>query len=278
MTRPLPLLGSREPWHGGPVAEGATCLLAPNPGPMTLDGTNTWILGGGPTGCVVIDPGPAHEEHLAAIGRVCERAEARIELIVLTHGHDDHSAGARTLARHTGAPVAALDPAHRYGSQGLGAGDVVALGDVELRVVPTPGHTWDSLSFYAPRWGALLTGDTVLGRGTTVVAHPDGRLDDYVASLRRLQILAEETAAGWVWPGHGPVLADPVRVVAEYLDHRQARLDQVRGALDAGAQSLWEVVEAVYSDVPRHLWPAAGLSVAAQLEYLGRADLIDLGD
>lgn len=275
MTGALPVLGSRDPWSGGLVRDDAICILAPNPGPMTLDGTNTWVLGSGPRGCIVIDPGPADESHLTAIEERTRGMDAPIAVILLTHGHDDHSAGAVTLARRSGAEVRALDPHHRLGSEGLEAGEVVTVGDVELRVIGTPGHTWDSLSFHAPRWEAVLTGDTILGRGTTVVAHPDGRLDDYLASLQRLQTLAREHRLGWVWPGHGPVLADPATVVDEYVTHRRLRLDQVRRALDEGAETLWEVVETVYADVPRAVWPAAALSVAAQVEYLGRADLLD---
>ncbi|WP_235608269.1 MBL fold metallo-hydrolase, partial [Frankia casuarinae] len=121
----------------------AAVLLAPNPGPMTLDGTNTWILrAAGEEGCVVVDPGPDHAGHLATVA-----AAGRVDLILLTHGHVDHSAGAATLHDLTGAPVRALDPVFRLGSEGLTAGDVIATAGVELRVLPTPGHTADSLSF-----------------------------------------------------------------------------------------------------------------------------------
>ena len=109
-------------------------------------------------------------------------AQGPVELVLLTHGHLDHSEGAARLAELTGAPVRALDPAHRLGGQGLAEGDVVAAAGLELRVLATPGHTSDSLSFVLP--DAVLTGDTVLGRGTTVVAHPDGVLAEYLASLR----------------------------------------------------------------------------------------------
>jgi glyoxylase-like metal-dependent hydrolase (beta-lactamase superfamily II) len=115
----------------------------------------------------------------------------------------------------------------------------------------------------------LLTGDTVLGRGTTVVAHPDGRLADYLDSLRRLEELIGVRGLTDLLPGHGPAQADPLSVVRGYLRHRAERLEQVRTAVAAGARTAREVVEVVYADVPREVWPAAELSVRAQLEHLG---------
>jgi glyoxylase-like metal-dependent hydrolase (beta-lactamase superfamily II) len=193
----------------------------------------------------------------------------RIGLVLLTHRHLDHSEAARGFAVEQGVPVRALDPAHRLGDEGLTGGDVVELDGLRLEVVATPGHTGDSLSFVLPDAGALLTGDTVLGRGTTVVAHPDGRLADYLDSLARLEELVAARGLTDLLPGHGPALADPLTVVRAYRRHRAERLDQVRAALAAGARSAREVVEVVYADVPREVWPAAELSVRAQLEYLG---------
>lgn len=239
-------------------------LLAPNPGPMTLEGTNTWVLREpGRSDCVVIDPGPDDEGHLARVA-----AHGPVALVLLTHGHADHAAGAGRLHELTGAPVRALDPRHRLGAEGLAGGDVVAAAGLELQVVATPGHSSDSLCFLLGADAAVLTGDTVLGRGTTVVAHPDGRLDDYLASLQRLAALAGEGAAATLLPGHGPVLADAVAALAGYLEHRRTRLDQVRAAVEAGDRTPAEVVRRVYADVDPSLWPAAELSVRAQLDYL----------
>lgn len=246
-----------------PVTATAGVLLAPNPGPMTLEGTNTWVLRDPASpSCVVIDPGPLHEQHLADVA-----ACGPVVVVLLTHGHADHSEGARRLSELTGAPVRALDPAHRLGDEGLGGGDVVAAAGLELRVLATPGHTADSLSFLLAWAGddtAVLTGDTVLGRGSTVVAHPDGVLADYLSSLRRLRELGELT----VLPGHGPELPSAGTAAERYLAHREARLDQVRAALEAGATTAQQVVRTVYADVDRVLWPAAELSVRAQLTYL----------
>jgi glyoxylase-like metal-dependent hydrolase (beta-lactamase superfamily II) len=256
-------------WAGGDVTPVARCVLAPNPGPMTLDGTNTWVLAApGARRAVVVDPGPADEGHLEAVVRAAGEREASIALVLLTHGHLDHSESARGFAERLGVRVRALDPAQRLGEEGLAGGDVVELDGLVVEVVPTPGHTGDSLSFVLPDSGGLLTGDTVLGRGTTVVAYPDGRLADYLDSLRRLEELVAVRGLTDLLPGHGPALADPLGVVRGYLRHRAERLDQVRAAVAAGARTAREVVEVVYADVPREVWPAAELSVRAQLEYL----------
>jgi glyoxylase-like metal-dependent hydrolase (beta-lactamase superfamily II) len=253
-----PLYGSLRP-----VTEHASVLLARNPSPMTLEGTNTWLLRAPDSpSCLVVDPGPDDAGHLRAVAD----AAGQVHEILLTHGHLDHAAGAAALRELTGAPVRALDPAQRLGGAGLGQGDVVAAAGVELRVLATPGHTADSLCFTLG--DAVLTGDTVLGRGTTVVAHPDGRLAPYLDSLRRLRDLGTRT----VLPGHGPELPDLAAVADAYLAHRQERLEQVRAALDTlGPEAApADVVRVVYADVDPVLWPAAELSVRAQLDYLRR--------
>ncbi len=256
-------------WQGGAFGAHAQCILAPNPGPMTLDGTNTWVLRAGAAGrSLVVDPGPLHAGHLTAVGD----AAGDVAAVLLTHGHADHSEGARTFAERKGCGVRALDPAFGYGDEGLHDGDVVEVDGLEVRVVATPGHTGDSLSFLVLADRAVLTGDTVLGRGTTVVAHPDGRLDDYLGSLRRLRDLAEGHQIDVIWPGHGPVLSDALTTVDYYLAHRAERLEQVRQARAAGATRPMDVVRAVYADVDERLWPAAELSVRAQLDYLQATD------
>ncbi|MBT2411579.1 MBL fold metallo-hydrolase [Streptomyces sp. ISL-12] len=259
----------------GPATARAVNVLAPNASPMTLDGTNTWILAEPGSGlAVVVDPGPLDEGHLRHVVDTAERAGRRVALTLLTHGHPDHAEGAARFAELTGTKVRALDPALRLGEEGLGAGDVVTVGGLELRVVPTPGHTADSLSFHLPADRAVLTGDTVLGRGTTVVAHPDGRLGDYLDSLRRLRSLAVDDGVHTVLPGHGPVLEDAQGAVEYYLAHRANRLAQVETAVEDGYRTPAEVVAQVYADVDRSLWPAAELSVRAQLEYLEEHGLI----
>jgi glyoxylase-like metal-dependent hydrolase (beta-lactamase superfamily II) len=262
-----------RPADGSRAADGmgtarAWCVLAPNPSPMTLDGTNTWIVAdpGWPT-AVVVDPGPDDEGHLQRVLELATAADRRVAQIVLTHGHPDHSAGAARFAELAGAPVGALDPAFRLGSEGFGPGAVLTGGGCELRVVATPGHTADSLSLLLAADGGLLTGDTVLGRGTTVIAG-DGSLGDYLQTLDELRALADEAGLGVLLPGHGPLLADPAGVLDYYIAHRRERLDQVRAALETGARTPAEIVAVVYADVDRALWPAAEQSVRAQLAYL----------
>ncbi|MEU1420114.1 MULTISPECIES: MBL fold metallo-hydrolase [unclassified Kitasatospora] len=260
---------------GGEATPRAVCVLAPNPSPMTLDGTNTWLLSEpGSDLAVVVDPGPLHEGHLRRVIDTVEQQGKRVALTLLTHGHADHSEGAARFAELTGTDVRALDPAYRLGSEGLTHGQRLEIGGLDLRVVATPGHTSDSLTFHLPADGAVLTGDTVLGRGTTMVAHPDGRLGDYLDSLRHLQNMATEHGVRTVLPGHGPVLADALGAVEYYLAHRAGRLAQVETAVEAGCRTADEVVARVYADVDRALWPAAELSVRAQLQYLEDHGLI----
>ena len=261
-------------WNGGTFGESATCVLAPNPNMMTLDGTNTWVLTSGERS-LVIDPGPEIESHLDAVSLTGRDVVG----VLLTHHHADHSEAARTFAERHGCGVRALDPAYRLGDEGLGDGDVVTVGDLEVRVVGTPGHTADSLCFVVPSESAVLTGDTVLGRGTTVVAHPDGQLGAYLDSLDRLHALCSEQGITSIWPGHGPVIEDSLAALEHYRAHRRQRLDQVREAVAtlaaqphpegvAADELPRQVVEIVYADVDPVLWGAAELSVRAQLAYL----------
>jgi len=247
-----------------PVTATASVILAQNPSPMTLEGTNTWLLrASDQESVIVVDPGPLDERHLRLVAE-----HGPVAQILLTHRHVDHTEGAWRLAELTHAPVRALDPTLVLGGEGLAEGDVVAAAGLELRVLATPGHTSDSLCFLLP--DAVLTGDTVLGRGTTLIDHPDGTLGDYLNSLRRLAELVGEFA---VLPGHGPELVDAAATARQYLEHRAQRLDQVREALrtlgvSAADATPRQIVELVYADVDQVLWPAAEWSVQAQLTYL----------
>jgi glyoxylase-like metal-dependent hydrolase (beta-lactamase superfamily II) len=263
-------------WAGGTFGERGRCVLAPNPGLMTLDGTNTWVLREpGARRSVVIDPGPRDPGHLAAV----EEAAGPVGVVLLTHHHLDHSEAAKEFASRMGCGVRALDPAYRLGEEGLRDGDVVEIDGLEVDVVGTPGHTADSLSFLLPAERAVLTGDTVLGRGSTVVAHPDGELGAYLHSLDRLHALADAHQVDRIWPGHGPVIDDALAALDHYIVHRHERLDQVREAVRelaaephpeglASDELPRKVVEIVYTDVDPVLWGAAELSVRAQLAYL----------
>ena len=251
-----------------PVTSWASVVLAHNPGPMTLDGTNTWVVSApGAPSRAVIDPGPADADHLR---RVADRGP--VDLILLTHHHPDHAEGVPEFAERTGAPVRAWDAELCAGAEPLRDGEVLDACGVSLRVLATPGHTSDSVSFLVERDDepAVFSGDTVLGRGTTVVAHPDGHLDSYLRSLRRLAELPAGTA---VLPGHGPELPDAAEAATAYLAHREQRLDQVREVVGARGSDVTarQVVEIVYADVDPAVRGAAEWSVRAQLTYLDEA-------
>lgn len=247
-----------------PVTDTAWVLLCENPGLMTLEGTNTWVLRGpGTDEMVVIDPGPddkdEHIERLAALGP--------IPLVLISHRHADHTGGIDRIVDLTGAVVRSVGSGFQRGLGGsLTDGEVIDAAGLRITVMATPGHTADSVSFLVD--DSVLTADTVLGRGTTVIDSEDGDLGDYLESLRRLRGLGHRK----VLPGHGPELDDMAAVSETYLAHREERLDQVRAALrDLGEDSTArEVVEHVYTDVDEKLWDAAEWSVQAQLDYLRR--------
>ena len=239
--------------------------LAPNPGPMSLDGTNSYVIAApGADSTVVVDPGPLDAGHLTALA-----GAGRVELILLTHHHPDHTEAAAEFHRMTGAPVRALDAALCLGAGPLEDGEVLEAAGVRIEVLETPGHTADSVCLYLPDdgdGGSVLTGDTILGRGTTVIAFPDGRLGDYLASLRRLETFGDAAAL----PAHGPVLPSVGQIARAYLAHREERLGQVRAALEQlGPDApIAAVTDAVYTDIDASVRRAAENSVAAQLDYL----------
>ncbi len=247
------------------VTERASTVRADNPGVMTLEGTNTWILREpGARRSVVVDPGPIDDVHL---DRVLEAA-GEVGLVLFTHRHLDHTEAMQVFTERTGATARATDPEFCVGADPLADGETIEVDGLRLDVVATPGHTSDSTCFRLLDELTLLSGDTVLGRGTTIIAHPDGVLGPYLDSLAILRELVEEGLVERILPGHGPVIDRAGEVLDFYLEHRQERLDQVREALAAGATTPREVVARVYSDVDQSLWPAAELSVRAQLDHL----------
>jgi glyoxylase-like metal-dependent hydrolase (beta-lactamase superfamily II) len=242
------------------VTPVASVVLENNPGSMTLDGTNTWLLRApGSPSVVVVDPGYEDEPHLTAVLET-----ATVELIVLTHHHPDHAEGAPWLAARTGAPVRAFDPSLCQAAPPLTDGEVVDAAGLSVEVLHTPGHSADSICLrVGDHHPALLTGDTILGRGTTVVSD----LGAYLKSLRRLMKEPDGVVA---LPGHGQELPDTATIAAEYLAHREGRLNQVREAqrkLGPSATAR-QIVELVYADVDKSLWTPAEWSVKAQLDYL----------
>lgn len=245
-------------------------VLAPNPSVMTLDGTNSYLIGAPGDGAVVcVDPGPRDERHRDALERAAAARDAEIVAVVLTHHHADH-AEAADWAASWGAPVHAFTPSMVADAAGsasvreLRDGDRLAVAGVTLETVHTPGHASDHVCLRVADTDVVLSGDHVLGRGSTVVAWPDGDLASYLVSLRRLR----ETGAAALYPGHGPVVTRPREVVDEYLAHRAEREREVLAALRAGARGPAEVVARVYADVDPALHPAAERSVRAHLDKL----------
>jgi glyoxylase-like metal-dependent hydrolase (beta-lactamase superfamily II) len=234
----------------------ARVVLAPNPGPMTLEGTNSYAISAADAaGTVIVDPGPDDAGHIAKL------VALRPELILITHRHGDHTEASAELHRLTGAPVRAADSAHCHGGDPLVDGEMIDAAGVSIRVLGTPGHTDDSMCLVLP--DAVLTGDTILGRGTSVL---DGSLADYLGSLEMLRSLGDLA----VLPGHGPQLASVADASDQLLAHRRMRLDEVRAALQRlGADAtVHQVTDAVYPDIDPAVRFAAEWSVQSQLEYL----------
>lgn len=225
-------------------------ITCENPSPMTLEGTNTYLIGEpSAEDLVVIDPGPeGHPEHVRAIMNAA--AGRAVVEILLTHRHGDHLGAAKLLSSVTGAPVRGMDPdVCLPGGEGtvlpLEDGEQVSAGGTVVRVVHTPGHTSDSVSFWLPDAQAMVTGDTVLGRGTTMLDYPDGTLTDY---LRTLETLAAYEDA-MLLPAHGPVHERLGPVVAGYLKHRHERILQARGLLaEHGELSAEELGRLMYGE------------------------------
>jgi len=262
------------------IEPGLRLVLAPNPSPMTERGTNTWLLGDGAV--TVLDPGPDDPGHLRAILAALHPGE-RVDRILVSHTHLDHSPGARPLARMTRAPVLAFGPAQagrsarmtRLAQTALGGGEGIDAGftpDVTLPdgtsldlngeallAIHTPGHLGNHLSFL---WGdRLFSGDTVMGWAPSLVSPPDGDLTDFMDSLDRLQALGPTR----LFPGHGaPVPDGPARIKA-LRAHRLTRESAVLAAIAAGHSTLPGLVAQVYADTPVQMHPAAARNLLAHL-------------
>ena len=263
-TWDLPRPGAMEPT--AELEPLVTRVLAPNPSGMTLDGTNTYVVGDPGSGqAVLVDPGPDDPAHLAAVERVLTARGARCVAVLVTHHHGDHAEAALPWGERFGAQVAAAD-ARVAGPRGrvLEPGERLALAGTVVGVVPTPGHCGDHLAFRLES-GAVLVGDHVLGRGTSVVTHPEGDVVAYLDSLRRVHDLGPSA----LYCGHGPELTeDPGAVLEFYLAHRAYREHQLLTALAGGPRTVEELVATVYAEVPQQLWPAATQSTRATLAKL----------
>jgi glyoxylase-like metal-dependent hydrolase (beta-lactamase superfamily II) len=216
-------------------------IVAPNPGPMTLEGTNTYLYGSDP--CVVIDPGSDEPAHLEAI-RAAAAERGGIGLVLLTHSHGDHTAGAEELEAEVVLP----------------SGGEVHAG---LRVLATPGHADDHVSFVA-EGGVCFSGDLVLGLGSTIVPPGGNSLAAFMDSLALLQ----EEALELIAPGHGPWVTDPAAKLAEYVEHRLMRERRLLASLEEGERSRANLLAAVWDDIPIELLPMAAMAMESHLEKL----------
>lgn len=247
-------------------------LRAPNPGPMTLDGTNGYAIDGGGGRWIAVDPGPDIDEHVEAFARAAQARGARYEAIVVTHGHPDHYPAAAPLARLTGAPVYAHASVPFPHDRTLAEGDRLTIGGATLRVLEAPGHARDHLVFYLEDERALFTGDVILGRGTVVVAPPGGDMRAYQATLRRLRDELPEAAA--IYGGHGPEIRKPAETIAFYIAHREEREQAILAQLGDGAKTIPALVAAIYRDVDERMWPAAARQLLAYLIALEREERV----
>jgi glyoxylase-like metal-dependent hydrolase (beta-lactamase superfamily II) len=261
-------------------------ITAPNPGPFTLDGTQTYLLGE----TAVIDPGPEVESHIDAI----RAAMPRLETILITHRHGDHAPAALPLRAATGARIVAprnvleesvggwqLAVGSRPETSGADAyppptanrqlptierihgGETIAIDDVTLEVIATPGHTNEHVCFLTSE-GDLFTGDTILGAGTTAIFPPDGNMRDYIESLRTLRARNPKR----IFPAHGPIREDAVALIDEYIAHRLQREQQVLDAIRAGASTTAEMRARIYPDLDERLHGAAEIQITAHLVKL----------
>lgn len=245
------------------LSDRVRVVLAPNPSPMTLEGTNTYLVGG-PEAVIVIDPGPNADAHLASIEAAV--AGANPVAVLVTHRHIDHAESAERCAEMLGTVIVSGTEPQRPDEVPVRDGARVGGEGVFLTAVATPGHSSDHVCFLLAEERALFTGDHILGRGTTVVAFPDGDMGAYMSSLERLRNLHVER----FYPGHGPVIDDPGRVLAEYIAHRREREQQVLDGLAGGPVTPEELVALIYTDVDPVLHPVAAMSVRAHLAELAQ--------
>lgn len=240
-----------------------TVVRAPNPSPMTLQGTNSYLIECGEGAALVIDPGPAIETHIGAIVDAAEARNLTIRTILLTHGHPDHAMGAPSLVAATGAKLYAHPNCKVPHVEDLPLEETLRTGAVALRVIDAPGHTFDHAIFYLPEERALFTGDTILGEGTTVIAPPGGAMRPYQHTLQRL---ADEFGdASFLYGGHGPIITNPGATIADYIEHRQMREQQIVDALREEPQTIPALVRRIYTPQRQVLWPAMARQILAHL-------------
>ncbi|MGJ0395664.1 MAG: MBL fold metallo-hydrolase [Methylocystis sp.] len=260
--------------------------LAPNPGPFTHTGTCSYIIGSGDV--AIVDPGPDDPRHIEAL--LAAISGERLRYVLVTHTHRDHSPAARVLKEATGATIAGCAPYAPCESPNVGGpnldaahdlayapdivlkdGDALMLGELSLVALATPGHTANHLCFAVPAEQALFTGDHVMAWATTVIAPPDGSMRDYMTSVERLLGRADRV----YWPAHGGPVCDPPRFLRALVHHRRAREAAILRRLEAGDETIGEIVAHIYEGVDKRLHPAAAMTALAHLEDLIARGLVE---
>ena len=257
-------------------------MIARNPSPFTFHGTGTYILGS--QNVAVIDPGPADPEHIRNV--IAALPGERISHVLVTHTHMDHSPGCALLREFTDAKTYGYGP-HGAGKVAAGVvveeggdmdfdpdvrvthGQVITGGDWSVECVYTPGHTSNHLCFQLREHKALFTGDHVMGWSTSIISPPDG---DMAAYMHSLQLLLDRDDAVY-WPTHGPCIPDPKAHVRAFIAHRKEREVQIIDCMKAGITRIVDMVPRMYTDTPEFMYPAAGRSVFAALEYMVARDI-----
>ena len=230
-----------------------TRVVAPNPGPYTGPGTNTWIVDAGPV-VAVIDPGPDDDAHLAALEE--RLAQRPVGVVLVTHSHPDHLPLAERFAERHGATVQRHPALHD--------GDLVRVGTLNITVLYTPGHSADHLSFLLAEDGAVFTGDLILGQGSSMVTYPEGDVAAYLRSLDKLAALNPRI----LFPGHWDPVPDAMAKIAEYRRHRLEREAQVLGEVRRGGGTAAELTRRVYGELDAELMVAAEMTMRAHLHKL----------
>ncbi len=238
-------------------------VRAPNPSPMTLTGTNSYVIDAGAGEALVIDPGPVIERHLDALVANASERSLRITTIAVTHGHPDHAPAAAPLKARTGATVWVHPNSNVTHDRRFELEGELRVGDLTLRVIDAPGHTFEHVALYEPTERALFTGDVILGEGTVVIAPPGGAMRPYQRTLERLR--DEFADAARIYGGHGPVVEDARAKIDEYIAHRKMREAELLTTLRSGPMTIPQLVIAIYGTARPVLWPAAARQMLAYL-------------
>jgi glyoxylase-like metal-dependent hydrolase (beta-lactamase superfamily II) len=238
-------------------------VRAPNPSPMTLTGTNSYVIDAGNGEAIVIDPGPAIERHVEALVANARERGLRITTVAVTHGHPDHAPAAEPLRARTGATVWVHPNSDVPHDRTFEVEGELRVGNRGLRVIDAPGHTFEHVALYEPSERALFTGDVILGQGTVVIAPPGGAMRPYQRTLERLRNEFDDAAR--IYGGHGPVVEDPRAKIEEYIEHRKTREAELLHALRSGPMTIPQLVTTIYATTPPVLWPAAARQMLAYL-------------